>query len=89
MKDASQALNSGLVFSSSSRKCQVFKMIYCLAVRRGDGRLGNGLREDRVLGSCRGPGSWGWPAVGPSGSPTAALGLGLHFPHMELRQRCF
>lgn len=89
MKDASQALNSGLVFSSSSRKCQVFKMIYCHAVRWGDGRLGNGLREDRVLGSGSGLGSWGWPAVGPSGSPTAALGLSLHFPHMELRQRCF
>lgn len=57
MKDASQALNSGLVFSSSSRKCQVFKMIYCHAVRWEDGRLGNGLREGRVLGSVRGPGS--------------------------------
>lgn len=35
MKDASHALNSGLAFSSSSRKCQVFKMIYCHAVGWG------------------------------------------------------
>lgn len=86
MKDASQALNSGLVFSSSSRKCQVFKMIYCHGSQMGrretwkwsEGRLGAGLRQ----------GAWvWWPAVGPSGSPTAALGLGLHFPRMELRDK--
>lgn len=64
MKDASHALNSGLVFSSSARKCQVFKMIYCHAIRWGDGQVGNGLRED-----CAGLGQaselWLWPAVGP------------------------
>lgn len=57
MKDASHALNSGLVFSSSSRKCQVFKMIYCHAVRWGDRQLGKCLREDCGLGSGRALGS--------------------------------
>lgn len=59
MKDASQALNSGLVFSSSSRKCQVFKMIYCHAVRWGDGRLGNGLRKTGCWAQAAGLGLGG------------------------------
>lgn len=76
MKDASHALNSGLAFSSSSRKCQVFKMIYCHAVRWGGGQLGNGPRIDcaglrqgtcLVVTSC-----------GTMGQPVAALDLGLH-----------
>lgn len=72
MKDASHALNSGLVFSSSSRKCQVFKMIYCHAVRWGDRQLGNEPREECMLGSCGAPGYWWWPATGSWANPVAA-----------------
>lgn len=81
MKDASHALNSGLVFSSSSWKCQVFKMIYCHAVTWGDGHLGNGLREDEGLGSGGAPESWSWPAGGPGGGA-----LGLHSTSLKWRQ---
>ena len=77
MKDASHALNSGLAFPSSSRKCQVFKMIYCHAVRWGDGQLGNGLRED-CAGLPQGPRGQCSPAVAPWASCVAALDLGLH-----------
>lgn len=86
MKDASHALNSGLVFSSSSRKCQVFKMIYCHAVTWGDGHLGNGLREDEGLGSGGAPESWSWPAGGLGGGSS---GPPLHLTKMEARQRRF
>lgn len=75
MKDASHALNSGLVFCSSSRKCQVFKVIYCHAVRLGDRQLGNGPREGCVLGSCGAPGFWWRLAAGTWVSPLAAPAL--------------
>lgn len=79
MKDASHALNSGLAFSSSSRKCQVFKMIYCHAVRWGDGRLGNGPRED-CAGLPQGPDGQCWPAAAPWASRAGGSGPGSPHP---------
>lgn len=88
MKDASHALNSGLAFSSSSRKCQVFKMIYCHAVRWGDGQRGNGLRE-----GCAGLQQGTWSLVvasrGTVGKPRGCSGLWSLHPKTEVRQRCF
>jgi hypothetical protein len=63
MKDASRALNSGLVFSSSSRKCQVFKMIYCHAVRWGDGGTWKWTEGRLCARLHRAPGFWSQPTV--------------------------
>lgn len=79
MKDASHALNSGLAFSSSSWKCHVFKMIYCHAVRWGEGPLGNGLREDcwAPAGALE-PGRGRLRDGGGGASHRAALGFSPH-----------
>lgn len=77
MKDASHALNSGLVFSGSSQKCQVFKMIYCHTVKRGRWATRKRFEGVCVPGSGGARGSWWRPAAGLWASHVAALGLGL------------
>lgn len=83
MKDASHTLNSGLVFSSSSRKCQVFKMICCHAVRWGR----RATWKWSEGGPCA-PGAWSRAAVALCGSHAAAQGGRLQHPQTQVPRTC-